>query len=349
MNKLLLRAGILVAATSAVFALSTSAASAKSDPQRALPTGAALYAVNDDDGQPPSQLFSIDSSDASATTIGTGNQINDSTEATQPAWDAATSTAYYIAWGVEDADALATVDLTSGVSTKVADFSIGGVAVDSEGSDTTMETIAIDKAGHAYAIVQTGGTYGLFSVNLGTGVLTLIGATSNPYDSSSNQPGFAYDPKTDGFYAVDSDGRFATVNVATGAQTEFAQVTLDGGISISSLQIDANGIFWVENDGEDADLWSIDPSAPASSAIFSGTIATTDGDFYTNALLLIPGSVTAPPATTTTPTATSSGPSLAFTGGINGTTDVILGSIAGGIVILGGILFFVGRRKRNSN
>ena len=249
----------------------------------ALPTGSALYALSCD-GQAFEDLtvFSVDVSTAAATQVGDGSPDVDEC-AYQAAWDASTGTAYLDA----DGGTLATVDLTSGTATAVAPFTIDDVEYD-------VDSIAITPAGAAYAIVD--GV--LFTLDLTTGALTAVGPIANTLTLYS----FASDPTTGELIAISYDGEVYSVDPTTGAGTFLADLDIpvdeSTRSSVFSLQIDSNGVYWLEIDvssGESAyvsQLWSTSRATLASPAVLSGTL-TVNGDQtpLLESLLWVPAAV----------------------------------------------------------
>jgi hypothetical protein len=247
----------------------------------ALSPGYSLFAIDCDSTQ--GQLYSVDVSNAVGTAVGTGSNIDGSICAYGAAWDYATNTMYYVAH-VANGDALASVDLSTGISTKVGAFLFGSTA-------QNIQAIAIGVDGSAYAIDDTGE---LYTLKLSTGALTPLASTGN-----GDLWGFAADPVTGVFYVLDFfTGVYSTIDVSTAVLTTAGTLALLPHNRPQALQIDVNGTFWVENDGTNADIWSFDPANPAN-AVEAGVFTVAKTQVYTESLLLQPGVV---------PTITSSAP-----------------------------------------
>jgi hypothetical protein len=323
MKRFPVRTFVTVGIAALLLGLSTSPALAAPPIPRALVTGSSMYAVGC--GTPADlQLISVDGSTAAGTEIGAGSNINSSTCASQGAWDAVTHTAYYPAQDGTVAT-LVSVDLTTGVSTE-----IGGFALPS-GAPTMVDSMAIGTDGAAYALAS--GT--LYSVDLATADLTPIAPVSYPWIL-----GFAVDPTSGEFFTINDVGLISSIDVATGVLTTVGQTSFNGPPSTFSLQIDANGIMWVENDDMDvngnwiAELWSVDPANVAGSAIYSGTLSVTDAQTttqpYTNSFLIVPA--VAPAITSAPPVASiETGSAVSFTVAASGSAPVTFGITAGAL------------------
>jgi hypothetical protein len=322
MKRFPVRTFVTVGIAALLLGLSTSPALAAPPTPRALVTGSSMYAVGC--GTPANlQLFSVDGSTAAGTEIGSGSNINSSTCATQGAWDAVTHTAYYPATDGTVAT-LVSVDLTTGVSTEIGGFTVAG-------APTMVDSMAIGTDGAAYAL--SSGT--LYSVDLATADLTPIAAVSYPWIL-----GFAVDPTSGEFFTINDVGLISSIDVATGVLTTVGQTSFNGPPSTFSLQIDSNGIMWVENDDQDAnsnwiaELWSVDPANVAGSAIYSGTLSVTDAQGttqpYTNSFLIVPAVA---PAITSAPPAASieTGSAVSFTVAASGSAPVAFSISAGAL------------------
>jgi len=279
--------------------LGASPASAVTTPTPgALSPGSSLFAI----GCPfapagQGQLYSVDVSNAVGTAIGTGSNINDSTCGGGAAWDYATNTMYYIAFkfGAEAQQTLARVDLSTGVSSAVGTLLNGSTA-------ETVEAIAIGVDGSAYAIDDSGE---LYTLNLSSGALTPLGS-----NGTAHLYGFASDPVDKAFYVLNySTGVYSTINLKTAALTPVGTLAFTP-VGPETLQIDANGTFWIANDNHtSAEIWSFDPAAPEA-AHKSGSLTVAEKPTYTETLLLKPGIVptitsSAPPASVPVSTAYS--------------------------------------------
>lgn len=340
MKLLALRSGLIVLATAALGVAVATPANAATPPT--LPSGSSLYAVDCDSA--PNQVYSVSTANADATKIGTGT-TSGSTCATQAAWDAANHTAYYIRWGdgPDENDALASINLKTGVTTRVGSLHDGGTFF----HNGIANSMAIGADGKAYVFVLAArGTQVLYSLDLSDGSMTEVGPSPDPVSISDFNDAFSYDPKDGNFYAIDGNGNILSVNVTTGVQTLVLSlsVVVDSEVTVNSLQIDSNGVFWYEQDGDGtANIFSITPS-DTTSDVFSGTVSTADpdgvsrDDFYTESLLIAP-----------TQTAATN-PTLPTTG-VNGQADAA-GGLGAAAAVLVGISLLVGvsirRLRRHS-
>ncbi len=317
------RAAIVVGLSAIALSISATPAFAVSAPPP-LPTGSSMYAVNCDDTAPDLQLFSLDSATAIATSIGTGTSIDSANCGGQPAWDAVTSTAYYVVWpNGSHNESLATLNLSTGASTKVADFSLGA-------NPHNVDAIAIGSGGAAYALSNGK----LYSLNLATAVLTLIGTTG------SQTFGFSFDPISAEFFTINSSGLISTIDVATGTLTSVGSVGFNHAAATYSLQIDTNGLLWIENDNGSsiAEIWSVNRANVATSGILSGNVKLATVNTYTEALLLVPGQAVVPAVVA---------PTLASTG-VDSTRLDVLAASAFAALFIGGSALIIARKRRGS-
>lgn len=257
---------------------------------RELPEGDALYAISCDNSVPDGQLYSVEAPLAAIREIGTGSGVADAWCGAQPAWDATTSTAYYVSFIVENDPLLTIMDLETGVGTVVGAFNDGE-------NDQSIDSIAIRPDGSAYAI--SGQSF--YTLDLATGDVGYVGEVNA---GPASFYGFAADPRTGTLYAIDYDGRLYTVDPATGAGTLLLTLAYENN-GPYSLQVDTAGVLWIEFDFFDeveqeggAALWSVDTAALETSELYSGDFATTVGGnpVYTEALLLVPSAVEPEPA-----------------------------------------------------
>lgn len=310
------------AAALAVLATVLFAATPAQAAGRDLPAGDELFAISCGNLE-AEQLYSVEAPLAALREVGTGTGLGDNYCAGQGAWDATTSTAYYVAFVLEDDPQLATIDLETGLATYIGPFNDGE-------NDRSVDSIAIQPDGSAYATAGQD----LFTLDLATGDVTYVGAINA---GPAVFYGFGSDPRNGTLYAIDYDGRLYTVDPATGAGTLLLTLAYENEGSYS-LQVDSAGVLWLEwdwsTDSETggAALWSVDTAALSTSELYSDDFATTVGGtpVYTNSLLLVPGVV----------------PALADTG----LASVELGTLAlGGVALVGaGILIAATRRRSYS-
>ncbi|SMQ75011.1 hypothetical protein [Agreia sp. VKM Ac-1783] len=336
-SRLFARIGASVAAVSlsvlAAGALASPAAAASS---RTLPDGSSMYAISCDTDLTDLSLFSVDATTAAATLVNNGTP--DSADcASQSAWNAATSVAYFVAWQETGPAILATVDTTTGVSEPVGTFTIDGTPV-------RVSAIAIGRDGAAYAI----SVGALYSLDLGTAALTEI-RDLNIFGLY----GFAADPTTGAFYGVASGGGYYAIDVVNGTATLLGNTGLAEINDVpSSLQIDSRGTLWVVTElvdevGDHSRLWSIDPSDISGSAQLSGEFTAATGQFRTYSLLFVPG-VAVPAEVPLAPAdpvvAPAAVPTLANTG-----VDAAPIAAGGALVAMLGLALLVPGIRRRAN
>ena len=312
-----------------IVALSLAIAAPANAAGNAIDPGDALYAINCDDIYNDFQLFGVDSTTAFSTAIGDGSGAAENACAGQPAYDPSTGKSYYIQWVSEGPDLLAEVDVTTGESAVVGDFYYdNGEFPESIGADA----LAIGADGSAF--VLSNGT--LWSVDLDSGWVTPIAETEPDIYS------FAADPVTGKFYGITYLNEIFEIDVVTGAATSIDFIdfgTLEGDFHRTySLQFDGAGTFWVEVDhyGEsveiyEATLWSF-TLATVDAPVYSGVF--TDDPFYTEAILIVPGTVVAPE------------PALAATGADLG--SALSFGIGGALIVLAGGALLVARSRKSS-
>jgi len=307
-----------------------------------LATGDTLYTLQCDDNSNPI-LMSVDPTTLVATGIGTGSASY--TCGSQVAYNPVDKKAYYTYWG-SSPYSLASIDLTTGVSTIVGEFVLN--------TDNTVHpdiyAMAIDSLGHVFGY---SGDRKLYSIDLSTGVCTYI---ADVLDSNSNPTayiyGLAFSPDNV-LYAVEyaDNGRLLSINTTTGAATTVVDDynSLVGTNRSESLAFDSNGTLFLEVDGSNnSELWSADVTNFASTVtqvmgsgtgnytgnfLYDGTDDATVNptSFYNESIFIVPG------ATTPTPT-----PTLAATG-VDGAVSATTGAIAFAMVAAGSLI--VARRK----
>lgn len=313
--------GIGVAAL-AVAGLASPAAAAGT---RTLPDDNSLYGVtcpyySDATAQTPSnQVITIDEQTAEATAIGSGTEIEGTNCAGSATLDPTTGTYYGLAAvGNDSFSILVTVDLATGVSTKVADITLFDISAD-------LQSMAIGLDGSAYGL--SGGE--LFSINLSDGTLTPVGL------SVPDVHGFVSDPVTGLFYAVDNYGYLYEITVADGNYSGIGQLPFISDQEVYALTMDTNGVFWMERDVETSDeyqaeLWSFTLVDPVGSGELAGVITLGAIAPYAMSLAVGPAYVA---------------PALANTG-VN--TEVPLGT-AVVVLVIGAALLTVARRRVRTN
>jgi hypothetical protein len=298
----------------------------------ALPASDWLYAVECEVGD--GGFFSVDSTTAEFTAIGSGSASNPDVSCAGPsAFDFTTSTAYWISWQDSSRSALMTVDRTTGVSTTVAQFTEDGT-----GNSIEASSIAIDAAGNAFIIgrdtdADSNGNL-LFSLDLATGKATfiagLVDGLSNPIEEWWS---FAFNAVDSTFYAISADstangGGIYSVDVSNGALTlieDHDALPYDA----YGITFDTDGALWGFADvGVDWGLFTADVNDPISTFTFVG-VSTLDGaEYFSESIFMAP----APPA-------------LAATGAT--VSNVV--PLAATLVVAGGVaLALMARRRRTA-
>jgi hypothetical protein len=245
------------------------------------------------------QLFSVDPLTAEATPIGDGSGSNNQSSAeayldscnSEPAWNPVTQTAYFGAYLNDPGERfLMTIDLETGDSTEVAEFTGFETAADGCGSD--FQSLAISDTGAAY-VFDTNGC--LYSLDLATAQMTYIGGVANGDAGRYYPQAWSLDPATQVWQVLDNEDEFlSTVDVAvgdlsaTGPAVSFAPEPYDP----MSLEFDSTGRGWVLNEayipGAPISTSSLYTLNPASGAVtFVGEPSTdADGAFTSTALLI---------------------------------------------------------------
>ena len=317
----LLRAAIAAIGAIGAVVLALVGASPAFADGRDVDPGDSMYTFSCDPDYHPWQFFSVAPTTAFSTKVGSGDATSEFGCAGQPAYNAHNGKSYYIQItfdGVASHWALAEIDVTTGVSTTVGEF-----AWDDDGPQPArIEAIAIAPDGTAYAL----GSGVLYTLDLDTAEVEAI-------DECIIAFAFASDPVSGEFYAVDRDGQVYRFNdisegcaLTTIGQLTHADLDLDDIApeedlrGVFALQIDGGGTFWIDVATREGltQLWSFTPTT-LDSPVLSGLF--TDDPFYTQALLIIPGSALA-----------ATGAGLGFVPYAAGAAVLLL--IAGGAVLM---------------
>lgn len=224
---------LTLVALTAVLSASIAASPASAAPARAVPDGDSLYAIscNFATNEHPLQVMALDGDTAREYPIGeSGSPIYFCAQAAT--WDrvASSCTVYTVARGADEPSMLLRTDLSTGASTLVAPLTV-------EGAPQWIYSLAIDSAGRAWAILDSGE---LFSVDLATGALTFVAHLGVPWLRS-----LVLDPVDDALYAHDG-GTVYRVDPAAGLATPVGPA-LDGGVDpapVVGMTIDSAGGFW---------------------------------------------------------------------------------------------------------
>lgn len=229
-----MKKSIIVAAVAAALVLGTSPANAVAP---SLPAGDSLFEVACDNDVPDFQLFSLDLAAMTRDLLGGGLGLSFAPVcALQGAILPGSDWFYY----PDDQDQMWRSDLTSGDVQFVRAFA---------GNVGTVYSITITPDGDAYALDDSGDVGNLYSLDLSTGALSLVGAIADPEVGTpfGEMYGFAYDGVTEKFYGVeDTQGRLFEFDVATRALTLLAT---NPDYTVRSMSFDSEGNLWVNGSG----------------------------------------------------------------------------------------------------
>jgi len=320
---------IIAAATAGLLALGAAPANAAGN---TIADGDSLYAINCDSGFDLWQLFSVDSSTAASTPVGTGEPITQAC-AGQAAYDPSTGMSYYIQWS--EGTQLASIDVATGVSTTIGDFYWPNGEFP---EDIDADALAIGGDGSAYILDDAD----VYSVNLENGFVEFVASLDDDLDSIY---AFAWDSVTDAFYGISYDNFVYQIGVTDGSYTEIGTITFPDVVDevrhfTYSLQFDHEGTLWVEVDRQADDfagtLFSVTFDTLAT-PVYSGEFLVGETEMYTESLLVIPGVAPAPvPAPE---------PALAATGA--DLASVLPWGIGAGVIVLaGGVLLILRSRRK---
>ncbi|QYH36798.1 hypothetical protein [Salinibacterium sp. M195] len=334
----------VVTALVGVLALTGVATAANAAGTRTLPVDNSLYAItcpyysDDSAATPNNQVLVVDEQTAEATAIGTGTEIDSSNCTGSFTVDPTTGTVYaLVATDDYDFPILVTVDLTTGVSTKVADVTEGGIP-------TYASALAIGLDGAAYALYDGD----LFSLNLSDGVMVYIGSSLNYVWA------FVSDPSSGLFYALDEDGELFEIDITDGSYVSSATLSFLTEATYS-LTIDTNGVFWLGEDLDAVDeysttLWSFTLADPNISAENAGVLTLNGEVPYSMALVVGPKHGAPTPTPTTTPTAAPAAeiePSAELAA--TGTNPAVPIAVSIVLLVVGAVLAIAARRRRSAN
>jgi hypothetical protein len=132
---------------------------------------------------------------------------------------------------------LVSINPATALVTVIGAFNAG--PVNGSGSPSTMGDIAFDAAGNLYGVATIGGP-NLYSINLGTGQATLIGA--NGASTSTTGGGLAISSGGT-FYGTPTSGRFGTYNSATGVYTNIANPVKPAGGGYGALEFNGSVLY----------------------------------------------------------------------------------------------------------
>lgn len=246
------------------------------------------------------QLFSVDPVTAEATPIGDGSGSNvqittgsaswSSSCDSEPAWDPVTQTAYFGALLFNSGSGsrfLMTIDLETGESTEVGEFTGFVPGTDDCGSD--FQSLAIGSNGAAYVFDSNAC---LYSLNLATAQVTYIGGGANGAAGRYYPQPFSLDPATQVWQALDNeDGFLSSVDVTTGNMSATGPtVVFNDDYDPMSMEFDSAGRGWVFNDEsvpgvKVSELYALNPANGAVTLV-GEPFTDADGAFASSALLI---------------------------------------------------------------
>jgi len=287
-----------------------------------LPAADAVYILPCDETEYNGFLYSVDTTTGQATRVGSWvNPDQDVFSCAGPAaYNPANGLGYWISWA-DSEGFLISVDLTTGINTNIGEFTLAG------NDYYTPIAIAIDSDGNAWATSWGSTPDELFSVNLATAELTLVGPTG--VTPESNNFGLAWDPVTQLVYGYNVDNYdFYTVNTLTGAFTLFNDNVLSS-ISPYAMAFDSAGQVWgINQDIISAPLADLDDSEELTVINpYSGG----GGDIYSESIIIAPAPIVA---------------ALADTG--RDDSGIVIAGTAGVLFLVAGALLARRRAPRSS-
>lgn len=290
MKKLAL-AGIATTALAGLVLVSSPviAASAQTRP---LPAGSSLYFLDcqTNTGQLAVMPDVTSSPEATITAVGTGLG-SESGCAYGAAYDPTSGLAYWTALSDQEGIDVYSIDLTTGVSPVVAlDASDGD-------PDTVIESIAI-------AIGTDGTSYIIYfdnfdnlnyfgTISKSTGVITRIGTLGEGTTFLSSVYGFSFSEGDGKFYATangDGGANLLEVNVTSGAYID--KGANGSGANFWGIAVDSNGVIWSGDNGPGHfSSATIAGWTSASDVQETGPLMFNGSTWYSQALILKPGSL----------------------------------------------------------
>lgn len=223
---------VAVAATLGAVGLTASPALAVDGPT--LPANDKLYVLECDvTDATPLQLFGVDPVTGTPTAIGSG-----APSATYCAYQGAQMPGTDLFYSFNNSNELFSVDLTTGVTLVIDQFSLSGIPF------TGAYSLTIGPDGTAYVLAYDD----LYTVDLGTAELTYL-SSPNFYDEYGGYPyAFAYDYTTEKFYVVeDGDGALYELVPSTGVKVE---LSYNEDYAVYSMAFDADGNMWANGEGD---------------------------------------------------------------------------------------------------
>lgn len=192
---------------------------------------------------------------------------------------------YWISWA--QPDVLISVNLSTGVNTVVDNFRLNG-------NNVRIYSLAIGPNGEAWVTDGRTAPSNLYSLNLETAEMTLVGRTlveeTDPAQSSTiarNNYGLAWNFVTNQLYAYNAFLKtLYTVNTSTGAFTSLKTDLFGRTFTPYAIAFDSSGQLW----GINEDL----ASAPLGDLDTWRLLVVNDsrpGNFYTESLIVVPRAV----------------------------------------------------------
>jgi hypothetical protein len=264
-----------------------------------LPEGDRVYILPCDSSSPYGFLYEVDTLTGEASRVGDWeNPDQDVFNCAGPgAYNPMDGLGYWISWVFPEAY-LVSVDLSTGINTVVGEFTL-----DNQPYYTPI-SLAIDDAGNAWGTSYELRLPGenedsdvLFSVNLATAELTVVGPTG-VVPVSSNY-GLAWDPVTKSVYGYNSGTRdFYSVNTTTGAFSLFEEDVF----TESEQDVRQEMVFYAMAFDSQGQVWGINGdivSAPLADLAGFQNLAVTyldspDSQIYSESIIIAPAATPTP-------------------------------------------------------
>jgi hypothetical protein len=237
---------------------------ASANPPLALPESDRVYVLPCDRFQEPDgHLFEVDTRSGTSTRdairVGSWDRPTDADLfegaskygcASSGSYNPKDGLAYWASWTGEEY--LISIDLKTGINTVVGAFKtmkdVGGVQTL---VSVSVNAIAINSDGEAWVTSGSENPSNLYSLDLNTGLMTLVGPTKveeGADNADRNLNYIAWDPVTDKVYGYNSGSKYLyTVNTETGEFTKFSSTQLFGGFDVYALTFDSAGQVWGAN------------------------------------------------------------------------------------------------------
>ena len=295
-----------------------------------LPDGDRVYILPCDDEEFDGLLYEVDTATGVATQVGDWQNPDTAVFscAGPGAYNPTNGLGYWISWTSPQAQ-LISVDLSTGVSTVVGGFTLEGQPY------YTPIAIAIDNAGNAWATSWDVTPDVLFSVDLTSAALTVVGPTG--VTEESDNYGLAWDSVTQKLYGYNVDTTdFYTVDTTTGAFTVFAEDVLEDVVPYA-IAFDSAGQVWGISEDIISSPITDFASAEVLSVVNPNTVSEDPEDtIYSESIIIVPAAPAPAPVPAPAPE-----PVLAATGPDNGNMGMIFGF--GALLVIAGAV--IARRR----